>query len=95
MNSKKTKTLIFTKQKHAIRHSFKLNGKELEQVETYTYSGFDLFRTGTFKFAEKAMAEKANRAMFKLRNLLQTCGISPKISMKLFDQLIKPICQYG
>ena len=35
------------------------------------------------------------RALFKLKNLLYDSTVSVKTSLKLFDQLIKPICLYG
>ena len=95
VNIQKTKIMILSRTRNEQTQSFRLAKQELEQVETYTYLGFKLSRTGTFKLAEKAMADKAARAMFKLRKLVQTCGLTPKVSIKLFDQLIKPICLYG
>ena len=35
------------------------------------------------------------RASFKLRNLLYDSEVSVTTSLKLFDQLVKPICMYG
>ena len=35
------------------------------------------------------------RALFKLKGLLHGTGMRPNTCLKLFDQLIKPICLYG
>lgn len=45
--------------------------------------------------AQKAINDKATRASFKLRSLLQNSQLNLSTCLKLFDQLIKPICLYG
>ena len=35
------------------------------------------------------------KALFKLKQLLYDSNLKPDTSLKLFDQLIKPICLYG
>ena len=51
--------------------------------------------SGSFQPAQKALADKAMRALFKLKGLLHSSNIKPSVSMKLFEQLIQPICLYG
>jgi hypothetical protein len=41
------------------------------------------------------MCEKALKAMFKLKSLLNNTHLNPQVALKLFDQLIKPIALYG
>ena len=47
------------------------------------------------RLSEKCLSNKAMRAFFKLKRLMFGAGITPSTSLKLFDQLIKPICLYG
>ena len=95
VNLKKTKIMCMSRNNDSTDHSFNLAGKALEQVEKYTYLGFEMSQTGSFAPAEKVMYEKALRALFKLKSLLRNSDISPALSLELFDQLIKPICMYG
>lgn len=41
------------------------------------------------------MTAKAKKALFKLQGLLMQCNFKPSLCLRLFDQLIKPICLYG
>jgi hypothetical protein len=95
LNLTKSKVMSFSKHKNTPKEKFTFAGEELEKVEKYTYLGFEIASNGAFKIAEKAIADKAARAMFKLKSLLRHSQLDPSISLKMFDQLIKPICMYG
>jgi hypothetical protein len=41
------------------------------------------------------MTDKGMKALFKLKGLLHDSKLNPSVCLKLFDQLIKPICLYG
>ena len=41
------------------------------------------------------LKEKAAKACFKLKTIIDTNNFSPKVAMSLFDSLIKPILLYG
>ena len=71
------------------------NGEIIEQVTQYMYLGMLFDCSGNMKAAPNNMKLRALKAIFKLRNSLKSCNIKPVLSMKLFDQLIKPICLYG
>ena len=47
------------------------------------------------KSAQINVKQRALKAIFKLRSSLQGCNVSPHLSLKLFDQMIKPIALYG
>jgi hypothetical protein len=95
VNLKKSKVMCFTKSKKIPFKHFTYGECELDNVEIFTYLGIEISHSGSFKLAQKYMADKATRAAFKLRNLLHNSGLPPQTSLRLFDQLIKPICLYG
>ena len=41
------------------------------------------------------LKEKAMKASFKLKKIIDSNDLSPKVAMSLFDSLIKPIATYG
>ena len=57
--------------------------------------GIEITANGSFKLAEQMMYEKAQKAFLKLKSVLQAATLTPQLSVKLFDQLLKPICTYG
>ena len=67
----------------------------LEEVKSYPYLGLEISNNGNFKMAQKSLYNKALRALFKLKKLIYGAKLKPYICLKLFDQLIKPICLYG
>ena len=95
VNMAKSKTMCFSKGRHNPVHQMKYNDIELEQVQSYSYLGIELSSNGSFKAAEKCMSSKAQKALFKLKTLLTDSSLKPSTCLKLFDQLIKPICLYG
>lgn len=95
VNHKKSKIMCFSKTGKKNTSSFYLNDMRLETVQNYCYLGLELSSNCSFKSAEKVMAEKAKKALFKLKSLLYNTNINPKTALKLFDQLIKPIALYG
>ena len=76
-------------------HQFLVNNKVLEIVDNYVYLGVNITHDGKLNSAEDYMTQKAQRALFKLKSLLYSTKVKPKLCLKLFDQLIKPICLYG
>ncbi len=82
--------MIFNKRKIS-NSKFEFNGEDLEIVDKYTYLGFSIIKCGSFISTIKELACKANRAYFALQSSLIKTNINPRIYMKLFDTLIKPI----
>ena len=95
INYTKSKTLCFNKSGRGLKQTFNIGDTNLSNVQRYTYLGIELSASGSFKPAQEAVAKKAMRALFKLKNLLYDSSISVLTSLKLFDQLIKPVCLYG
>ena len=61
----------------------------------YSYLGIEISNVCSFKLAEKTLAKKAMKALFKLKGLLCGSGMNPLTSLKLFDKLVKFIAIYG
>ena len=95
VNLSKSKLMCMSKSRKMPTIDGQIFGNRLEQVQSYPYLGVELSWNGTFRTAEKTMTSKAQKAMFKLRTLLYGSDIKPSISLKLFDQLVKPVCLYG
>jgi len=95
VNLSKSKMMCFNRYGKHIDDEFSLGNEKLELVTSYPYLGIEISNNCSFKLAQKTLADKAMRALFKLKNLLFDSNTNPTTSIKLFDQLIKPICMYG
>jgi hypothetical protein len=77
------------------------NGKIIEIVESYCYLGVlfnSISRSNAFIFREHIIyvTQKASKSLFLIRNVEKKVGKLPiKVSLKLFDTLVKPILEYG
>ena len=95
INRTKSKTMCLSKEGRSINEDFFIGEDKLENVSSYTYLGLEITDTFSFTCAQKSLTDKAMRALFKLKGLLHGSGLQPSASLRLFDQLIKPICLYG
>jgi ribonuclease I len=96
INVKKTKVMVIAKSRSKVpKVDFTLNNVVLEQVGEYMYLGMLFDCTGSMKTAQNSIKLRALKAIFKLRSSLRNCDLKPGLALKLFDQLIKPICLYG
>ena len=50
---------------------------------------------GNFNAAKSNMYERGQKALFKLKSVIDREFLSPKISLDLFDKTVKPVCMYG
>ena len=95
INIAKSKVMCMQKSNKPDESEFSINSTPIEKVQNYCYLGIDIASSGSFKQAEKSIANKASKALFKLKSLLYHVDIDIKIALKLFDQLIKPIALYS
>ena len=91
VNTKKTKVLIFNKKSE---NRFTYKSEELQNVNEFKYLGIVFHKSGTFTKAIKDLACRASRAMFKLQSILKNLRTNPRLSIKLFDSVVKPIALY-
>ncbi len=73
----------------------KFQNDTIECVSSYTYLGIELANNGSFSLAQKKLNEKAMRALFKLRSMISGTDLDAHTSLKLFDQVVKPVALYG
>ena len=95
INTDKTKVMIFNKSGRLVKEKFTLGDNLLENVNSYTYLGLEFVPSGSFKPAMETLCKKASKAMFKLRQSLNKLNLPPKLSLHLYDILIRPICTYA
>ena len=93
VNTDKTKIMIFNKNKFTCE--FKYQGKNLDIVHEYTYLGLKISKSGSFKPAILELSRKAQKAYFHIKSMFRKVKASPKLYLKLFDSLVKPILLYG
>ena len=93
INETKIKIMIFNKTNFL--KTFTFNNQLLDIVKQHLYLGIKFHCSGTFTTAIKYLTEKAYKAYFATRSLLQYCQITPKINMTLFDAVIKSILTYS
>jgi hypothetical protein len=95
INWSKSKIMTFSYQGNKAIDKFKIGDKTLESVDSYSYLGMELSSTGSFTQASKTLTNKAMKAMFKLKKIIANTNLTPVIQLKLFGQLITPICLYS
>ena len=89
VNTSKTKVMVFNKRD--CRTQFKYKEIILDIVSTYSYLGILINKNGSLKDAIKTQALKAEKAFFALKSMLQDCDVRPRLAIKLFDSLVKPV----
>ena len=75
--------------------SIVFNNCHLEYTNTYKYLGVVFDSAGNFNQARNNMYERGQKALFKLKSVIDRDFLSPKISLDLFDKTVKPVCLYG
>ena len=99
INKKKTKIMIFNKSSNKSKqdnYNFCLGNHKLNLCCEYTYLGIKFTRLGNLKEAAIQLKEKAQKAWFAVRSILNSNKIhKPNLWLKLFDTMVKPILTYG
>ena len=97
INIKKTKSLIFNKNgKRLNNSSFKMDSLKIENVNSYSYLGFNISSSGKFNRGIETLLNKAQRAWFVILKFLNKSR-DKKIDtyLTLFDNIVKPILLYA
>ena len=95
VNSSKTKVIVFCKRKGRHNYIVKLNGAELDIVDSLTYLGIDLKYNGHYFDARKKLVEQSQKSLFAIYNKIRNQNIPIDVQLKLFDSLVEPILLYG
>ena len=95
INIAKTKIMEFNKSGKICHEKFYLDNCEIECVKHYKYLGIIISSNGSFKPAVKHLKQKADKAFFALKSSLRESNLRPRIQLKIFDNVIKPILTYS
>ena len=95
INTKKSKTMIFTPTGKYINEKFSVNSMTLEAVKSFCYLGFEVKPSGTVKHAMNTLHDKANKALRPLLCAIARFNIPVKTSVRLFHTYISPIILYN
>jgi hypothetical protein len=95
VNLDKTKVVKFCKNGRIGSETFVFNNTLVECVKEYKYLGILVTASGSLAPARSNMYDRALKGTFKLKSCTKDSNISPSLALKLFDQVIKPICLYG
>ena len=95
LNTDKTKCMIFNKTGKILRTPFYYNNSKLENVNKFKYLGFLLTPSGEIKSGLQDLRDRALKGFYKLKNALgDSFRSNVRITLHLFDFLIKPIVMY-
>ena len=95
INIDKTKAIIFNKTGRLLRRNFKYNNSIIETVKEYKYLGFLLVPSGSIVQGLNDLKSRGNRAFFQIKTKMgEYFRLKPKIAIKLFNTLVKPVLLY-
>lgn len=96
INSEKTKVLVFSKGARRSREVWKLNGVELEEVDSFNYLGVTLQRNGQFDRHIDATADKANRRASEVWSIGERLfPHNIPLRLQMFSALVEPVMLYA
>jgi hypothetical protein len=95
VNMDKTKVIQFCKSGRICKDSFHIGNQIAVCVQEYKYLGILFRASGSLSPARQNMHDRALKAVFKLKSCTSDSNLPPTLALKLFDQVIKPICLYG
>ena len=87
--------MIFSKCKMKQNFDFKLQGKNIEVVDIYSYLGLIFKCNGNFLEAKRKLVNQAQKALYSLYRNLRNKAIPTDLQLKLFDAMVEPISLYG
>ncbi len=96
INLKKTKVIVLQKHNSKLQNTNFFRGNQrIDITNEYTYLGLKLTQNTKFNVATQQLSKKAMQALFKIRKQLDFCNLSPKLAMKIFDDIVSPILLYN
>ena len=96
VNIKKSQVMVFNASGRLLTgYNFFYGDKRLEQVKTYCYLGIEISCSGSFGLARSSLVEKAKKATFPLKALINQFQLPVKKSLDLYNSLISPILLYN
>ena len=88
--------MIFNRGNKLIKSEFTINNEVLENVKSIKYLGFKInAKNCSFLETLDELSMKAKRTIYAINSTMKLSQIPIKLTLKLFDTLIKPILLYG
>ena len=76
------------------QHLLQYGSEALETVAEYKYLGVIVHNSGMFTTSVKDLSHRAVRAYCKIKSVLKGENLRPRLMIKLFDTMVKPISLY-
>ena len=95
VNLDKTKSLVFSSSRRLKDVHITFQGKDIENVKSYTYLGVTYNHLGCFNETKHNLYLKRLKGQFKLSKSFYPQPPNIKTSFHIFDHTIKPILTYG
>lgn len=96
VNLDKSKVIIFSRCGRIPQNlQFTFNNNTITIVQKYKYLGTIISASGSFSQAKEELIDKGKKAYFSIRKVLQKTDFDVKLSLHLFDSVIKPILTYN
>jgi hypothetical protein len=96
VNEEETKFMVMNHKNSNRTPNIYYNKLKLEQVSSFKYLGVILQNNGKYNLAIKDRINKANRALFLIKQAITTNeNVSIKLALSIFDKMVAPILLYG
>ena len=95
VNTQKTKNIKFSGNGHKCKTNFFYRQKQIENVINYKYLGLVFNASGAWSYSVDNLSTRGIKALISLKRYICTGNIKPRLGLKLFDQMIKPILCYA
>ena len=96
MNLKKSNIMVFNKTGKIPKNlTFHVANEIVEVTNRYKYLGTLMSSSGSYNPAIEQLSEKASKAYFAVRNVLQKVDFDTNITLKIFDTALQPILTYN
>ena len=97
VNMEKTAVMVFNRSGRLLNESraFYYGETPIAPTRQYTYLGVVFTLTGSLSKAQSNLRQRALRAYFSLKSLIDLNSLKKNIIFKLFDALVLPVVSYG
>ncbi|KAI8502174.1 hypothetical protein Bbelb_197620 [Branchiostoma belcheri] len=95
VSTEKSKVMVNSSTRDEVYSTIRMNGEELETVDSFTYLGGTLTRDGTSKVEVYRRIALATAAMARLTRIWKSKNISFAVKYKLYKSLVVSILLYG
>ena len=89
------KSLNFNKKRTKCKQNFKINGENIETVDSYSYLGVLFNFNGSFCTTRKKLVDQAQKSLYALYRKIKNINIPVDLQLKLFDSLVSPVLLYA